>query len=305
MGGKQQITPFSLQTKSSDYIQMSVLPANPEKYAGYTLTFSVEEDRLKSLSGGARGISWGAGYAEIILEPPESVKKLMPEIIIQKKSDGNQITVYNDGSNKIMCEGKAFFVRELPRDIENLSLRTRTHSSGIICLVEGKVSNKNYLLALSLNTNSNEWEIMHEILAESIESTQSGIYSTDLLPTMLRHEKRCFFKPFCSSPEKVSFTPTVFHEYKSELIPYLFLESLAVKNEDATSYLDNSLEISFQDAIEFFGEFDEICSPPLGAYDVDVIAVYDSKKRISRPDIYKFEINNAKITNIVHLLTCY
>ncbi len=305
LNGAQYVTPFTLETKPSEYAQMSVLPSSPEKYASYTLTFSVEEDRLKDLSGGAKGISWGAGLSEIKLEPPYVQERLMPEIISQKKVNGSQITLYTDGSPKIMCEGRAFFVRELPRFLKDSSMRLRTHPNGLICAVEGKVEDKNYLLALSLSESTGEWEIMHELTADNIETTEKGVRCIDILPSMLRHEKRSFYKPFCQRCENISFTPTVYHEYKKELIPYLFLECISMGNVDAESYLDSSLGIGFEEASEFFGEFDTITSVPFGDYSEDVIAVFDSKKRIARPDLYKIESNNSKITNIIHLLTCY
>ena len=92
LDGKQYTTPFELETKPFFVGQMTVLPTSPEKYAGYSLCFTIEEDRLKSLSGGASGVSWGAGLGEIKLTPPIAQKSSMPEVITQKKVEQTQIT---------------------------------------------------------------------------------------------------------------------------------------------------------------------------------------------------------------------
>lgn len=301
--GIQYTTPFTIETKSCEHGQFAVLPSSPEEYSGYTLTYTIEEDRLKNLSGGANGISWGAGLGEIRLNPPLQDKRFMPEIISQKKLSGNQITLYTDGTPKIMCEGKAFFAYELPRSCSDLSLRVSS-SSGIICAVEGKINDKEYLLALTLNVD-NEWKIIHEITADTIETTDKGIFAKDVLPTMLRHERKAFFKPFVPTPSEITFVPTVIHEYKEELFPYLFLECVMTENADAENFLDTSLGIDFDGLKEFFGEFDTILSPPFGDYSLDVVALYNSKERLSKPNLYKIEVQNSKITNIIHLLTCY
>lgn len=303
INGKQYTTPFTLETKTSECGQFAVLPASPEEYSGYTLTYTVEEDRLKSLSGGANGVSWGAGLGEIKLSPPISEKRFLPEIISQKKALNNQITLYTDGAPKIMCEGGAFFAHELPRLATNLSLRISS-SNGVICAVEGVVKEKKYMLALTL-TPENEWKIIHEITADVIETTDKGVYAKEVLATMLRHEKKTFFKPFDSKPVETSFVPTMLHEYKEELIPYLFFECVMIENADAENLLDSSLQINLDGLKEFFGEFDTIVSPPFGDYSIDVIAVYNSKERLAKPNLYKIETQNHKITNIIHLLTCY
>ena len=116
--GNQYVTPFSLQTKTSSVGQMTILPVNPEDYSAYSLTFTIEEDRLRALSGGANAVSWGSGLCEIQLSPPHSQKNLLPEVIAQQKANNNQVTLYFDGTPKIMCEGYSFFVKDLPQNLK-------------------------------------------------------------------------------------------------------------------------------------------------------------------------------------------
>ena len=78
-----------------------------------------------------------------------------------------------------------------------------------------------------------------------------------------------------------------------------------MNNPDAQTYLDSSLEIDMNGLKEFFGEFDMVTAPPFGDYSVDVVALYDSKEHISKPNLYKIETNDGKVVNIIHLLTCY
>lgn len=301
LDGKQFTTPFDLETKPFFLGQMTVLPTNPEKYAGYSLCFTIEEDRLKSLSGGASGVSWGAGLGEIKLIPPITQKTTMPEVIRQKKVEQTQITVYSDGAPKVMCEGSSFFAKDLPYNLTDITLSLS--SDGNLCAIRGKQESKSYLLALSLFDS--EWKIMHEITADIIETTTSGVITKDILPTMLRHEKKCVYKPFNLSPTDTDFIPTINHEYVDELIPYLFLEEVSIGASDATNLLDNELSIDFDGVREFLGEFDYISTPPFSKYGLDVVAIYNSKERLSHPNLYKIESKNGKITNIIHLLTCY
>lgn len=299
--GKQYVTPFSLSTKPNYVGQLTVLPVNPDEYTAYSVSFTIEEDRLRSLSGGANGISWGAGLGEITLNPPRTQKNIIPEVISQQKSNGNQITLYYDGAPKIMCEGNSFFVKDLPPTLQNAKLKLS--ADGMLCAVTGNIQDKNYLLCIALDKG--EWKVMHEITADTIETTDKGVISKNILPTMLRHEKKCTYKPFDVKPEEISFIPTVSHQYIEPLLPYLFLECVAIGSPDAINMLDNSLNIDSDGLEEFFGEFDTICPPPFEGYETDVVAIYNSKERIARPDLYKIEIEKGKITNIIHVLTCY
>jgi hypothetical protein len=201
-----------------------------------------------------------------------------------------------------MCEGASFYACDLPDGFEGGSLKLS--KDGRMVAVEGKVGEKKYLLALSLSQD-NEWQTMHELVADEIETSEIGVSARDVLPSMLRHEKKCVYKPFSSAPIEEQFTPTIRHEYVSALIPYLFLECIVMKNPDADSMIDGSLSIDAKGVREFLGEFDSIVYPPFSEYGNDVVAIFNSKERIAKPDIYKFEVQNSKITNIIHLLTCY
>ena len=280
---------------------MTILPVNPEDYSAYSLTFTIEEDRLRALSGGANAVSWGSGLCEIQLSPPHSQKNLLPEVIAQQKANNNQVTLYFDGTPKIMCEGYSFFVKDLPQNLKNAKLKLS--NDGMLCAVTGNIENKEYLLSLALEDR--EWKLMHEIIGDSIETNPKGVETKEVLSTMLRHEKKCTYKPFEVNPKEIFFTPTVFHQYKEALIPYLFLECVMIGSSDAVNMLDESLNIDFDGIKEFFGEFDTIRDAPFDDYGIDVVALYNSKERISRPDLYKIECKNGKISNIIHLLTCY
>lgn len=300
--GKQYVTPFNLDLNSIYTGQLTVLPTSPETYSGYALTFTVEEDRLRSMSGGAKGVSWGAGFGEIHLTPPLARKTQSIEVLDQQSAGGSQVTLYTDGEYKLMCEGLSFFVKDLPNGLASPCLKLTL--DGKMCAVTGRVDSKNYLLALCLNSD-NEWKIMHEVISDFVETTEKGVITKDVLCSMLRHEKKCVYKPFDKTPCETAFTPTINHEYIDEVIPYLFLECVSMGCSDAVNLLDGDLSIDMDGLKEFFSSFDTITSPPFGDFGLDVIAIYDSKTSIAKPDLYKFEHKKGKITNIIHLLTCY
>ncbi len=300
--GRQKVTPFSIFSESECVIQLSILPVSPEKYQSYTLIIEIKNDTVHSLSGGAKATCWGNGACIITLFPPITQIKFTPQILAQKKVNHDLITLYDDGTKKVMCEGSSFYTFDLPDGITSLTMKAQDVRDGAILCIEGKVCEKDYLLALY--SNGTEWKIMHNLLADKISSTESGIKTVDLLPTMLRFERRAFYKAFSTTPEHTEFIPTVRHTYPDELIPYLFFESVFLGDDNAVNYLSDSLSHDLSALKEFIGDVDSVCFPEFGDYSLDVIALFNSEDKISHPDLYKIQVEKGKITNIIHLLTC-
>ena len=299
--GVQYETPVQFFIKDEGRVQISVLPAYPERFTSYTLIITTTNGRLSDLSGGARGVCWGQ-IVDVYLTPPIIQPHFTPEPIAQKRLTHDLVTLYDDGRKKLMLEGSSFFNFDLPENLSEPSLKTRETSRGTIVSVTGLVDDKEYLLALY--NQSNQWQIMHEIIADKIETTQTGVKAISTIPCMMRYEKREFYKPFSSSSVDCEYTPTIRHTYPNELIPYLFLEDVFLKNPNCISYLHPSIELNLDGLLEFFGDSDTASHPDFEEFGLDVVAVYSSKSRISRPDLYKFVVENNKIVNIIHLLTC-
>ena len=123
--GEQKESPCVLETLSNERIQLSVLPAYPEKYSSYTLIITVNRDKLCELSGGAKGISWGQGYCDINLTPPLTQIRFSPVVLGQKRLNRDLITLYDDGVKKIMCEGTSFYTFDLPNELEDIKFKVR------------------------------------------------------------------------------------------------------------------------------------------------------------------------------------
>ena len=298
--GVQYETPITLTIPQSGRVQISVLPAYPERFSSYTLILSAKNDRLIELSGGARAVSWGE-IVDVYLTPPIIQSHFTPEVIAQKRLSRDLVTLYDDGRKKLMLEGSSFFNFDLPENVTDLTLKAKEVDRGAIVSVMGKLEEKDYLLALLCN---GEWQIMHQLTADRIEITKTGVKTTDIIPSMLRYEKRCFYKPFSNEPEECTYTPTVRHTYPSVLVPYLFLEDVFFNSPNCLNYLHPSIGLNLDGIVEFFGEVDTATHPCFDEFDITTVAVYDSKSRISHPDLYKFELENDKIVNIIHLLTC-
>ncbi len=300
--GRQKETPAVLSTDTDDRLQLSILPAYPEKYLSYTLIIAIKNDKIVDISGGAKAICWGNGIAQITLVPPISQIRFTPKILAQKRMNNDLVTLYDDGRKKVMCEGSSFYTFDLPDDIEKLVFKAQDLGNCALISIEGKVLDKKYILALY--SNGHEWKIMHEIIASEIISTDKGVKTVDIIPSMLRFEKRAFYKAFIKEPETQEYIPTIRHTYPDELIPYLFFENVFLGNENATAYLDDSLPQNLDAIKEFIGEVDTVSFPALSGYDLDTIALYNGNLSISFPDLYKIQVEKGKIINIIHLLTC-
>ena len=299
--GVQYETPVQLFIKDEGRVQISVLPAYPERFSSYTLIITTADSRLCDLSGGARAVCWGS-VIDVHLLPPVVQSHFTPEPIAQKRLAHDLITLYDDGRKKLMLEGSSFFNFDLPENLTEPTLKARELSHGALVSVTGAVEDKEYLLALS--TQSNQWQIMHEIIADKIETTKTGVKASSIIPCMMRYEKREFYKPFSRKPVECDYIPTIRHTYPTELTPYLFLEDVFLKNEGALSYLHPSIGLDLDGLIEFFGDGDTAVHPDFDEFGLDCIAVYSSKSRICRPDLYRFVMEKDKIANIIHLLTC-
>lgn len=300
--GEQLSSPQTILTDYNERITLSVLPSSPEAYSSYTLVIDVKNDTIISLSGGAQAICWGDGYGEILLSPPATQVRFTPEILAQKKLPSDLVTLYDDGIKKVMCEGTSFYTFDLPQNVSNIKMKSREINSGAMVTVQAKVLDKDYLLALY--SDSKSWKIMHSLISDKITVTPDGVTTEDVLPTMLRHLKQARYTAFNPEPQEIKFVPTVRHTYPDSLIPYLFFESVFCQNAEAINYLDPSLSQDLSALREFIGDVDTVSFPECGDYALDTIALYNSKARITRPDLYKIVVEKGKIINIIHLLTC-
>lgn len=300
--GEQKECPFVLETLSNERIQLSVLPAYPEKYSSYTLIVTVVQDKLQELSGGAYGVSWGQGFADINLAPPLTQIRFSPVVLGQKRLNRDLVTLYDDGIKKIMCEGTSFYTFDLPNELENIKFKVRELVTGAMVCVEGNIGSKEYFLALY--SNEKEWKIMHELSADKITVQETGVQTATILPTMLKHEKRCFYKPFHAEPEKRTFTPTIKHDYPDELLPYLFFEGVFQDDESVLTLLDDTLPHDLSAIRDFIGLADSVTFPEYSEWDISTVALFDSSERIAHPNLYKIVVEKGKISNIIHLLTC-
>lgn len=299
--GVQYETPVQFSVNDDRRVQISVLPAYPERFSSYTLIVTTTNGRLTDLSGGARAVCWGS-EVDVYLNPPIVQSHFTPEPIFQKRLARDLVTLYDDGRKKLMLEGSSFFNFDLPENLSEPSLKARELTNGAVVSVTGLIDDKEYLLALS--SQLNQWQVMHEIIADKIETTKTGVKTSSIIPCMMRYEKREFYKPFSPNPVECDYTPTIRHVYPTELIPYLFLEDVFLKNINCLSYLHPSIGLDLDGLVEFFGESDTASHPDFEEFGLDVVAVYSSKARISRPDLYKFVLEKDKIVNIIHLLTC-
>ena len=299
--GVQYETPTMLSVFDTGRVQISVLPAYPERFSSYTLVIGIINSTLQEISGGAKAVCWGMGIVDVTLTPPIVQPHYTPDIISQKRLKKDLVTLYDDGRKKLMLEGSAFFNFDLPENLTNEVLKARDIDGGAMVSVKGRIDEKEYLLALLLQ--SSQWQIMHEVIADKVETTTTGVKTYDVVPSMMRYEIRDFYKPFCTTPTR-EYVPTIRQDYPSELLPYLFLEDVFLKNDNCISYLHPDIGLNMGGIIEFFGDVDTAVSPKIGDYSIDVIAVYNSKNRISRPDLYKFVVEKGKIVNIIHLLAC-
>ena len=300
--GNQYQTPVELTLNDTGRVLISVLPAYPERYGSYTLIITTDNGKMVDLSGGAKAICWGE-FVEINLTPPSVVAHFSPKPISQKRLSRDLITLYDDGRVKLMMEGTSFFNFDLPENLTDVTLKAKDTTDGAIASVKGRLDDKEYLLALY--SNSNEWKVMHELIGDKIEITDTGVKVESIIPSMLRYEKKEFYKAYDPNPVEYSYTPTIRHTYPSELIPYLFLEDVILKNENCLTYLDANLGLDMGGLIEFFDGIDCVVFPECFDYGLEVVATYNSNDRITYPDLYKFVVENDKIVNIIHLLTCH
>jgi hypothetical protein len=88
--------------------------------------------------------------------------------------------------------------------------------------------------------------------------------------------------------------------FKPRLLPYALLEAIMAGDiDEAQKILDNNLKA--EALKEFLGEIREICEPKYSLYGEDTLAVITGNGNLLEAAVYKFEIENNLITNIVEV----
>ena len=186
-----------------------------------------------------------------------------------------------------------------PKDINAPDIRLNQYGGKVVCAVTGQTESEQYLLILMI---SDRMELLYEDYAENIIFSQNNIKLTKELKDM---RGRKMTQTLAYNGAKYIEQSRVYecaydNTFKSRLLPYALLEAIMAGDiEDARKFLDKNLQA--EALREFFGEIKEICEPKYSDWGEDTLAVITKNDNLMEAAVYKFEIENNLVTNIIEL----
>jgi hypothetical protein len=163
------------------------------------------------------------------------------------------------------------------------------------CILNSKYD---YMLIISYD---NAFHILGSIIADNINVLQDRISAKTKYSNMSGTIKTVDFAINHGVLQVIgtSFENTLTQSYISELLPYLFMESIMIGDLiTAKNCLGENLKNDLQDIIDFMGKFTHICNHLGENTPLNQIKVFDCNEKIAKIKNFKFELFDGKITNI-------
>jgi len=297
--GRQYFRSFTYTSGYQETFPLVFFPTllNDFLYHSYSVEITVKDNKLFSLSHGARAVIRNKNNIEIFMTPEPAVPYHNPLILTQKEfthGDSHLITAYSEGNPVLICEsGKNFLPYKLPPLIKELNIRCQSTGSGGLILLQGKVNLKDYLLIVQY---TDEYQPICELTADNIKVTENGILCTTVYQDMLQRSVVNLINPLSDEPpatKNINYKYSA-HDYPPEMLPYLMLEAiLADCRDEYLSYLSPSFPEDYETVKNMLGEFDMIYDASL-----PVIGIYNSAEHIATVRYFNFNIRNNLIEKI-------
>lgn len=273
------------------------------KVIPYAVSIRIEDYELIIDSDLITIIKWGNDYElrfnNLIIDsymPPEA----MAQNTVYTPMGDITITVYKDTKTRIVAEGfNIFYIHTTIVDLTNAEIRMNQASDKIVVAITGNHNQSTYLLIMII---TDKCKIIYEDTADEISYNKNNITLRKSLYDMKGRiiNQTLAYNGTCYNEISHNYEYTYDHKYNGKLIPYALLEAIMANDiEDAKEYLDESLEVSALK--EFFGDIIEIAEPKYKDYDENCIAVITKYEKIFLTTIYRFIVENNKITNIIEI----
>lgn len=293
----------SYEYKENEEIIFEFLPFTEKgvKAVPYAASIRIEEGIPILDSDQIAAVKWKEDY-ELRFEPMIIESYIPPEALAQNAiydSSGDIVaTVYKDSRIRVSVEAPdIFYIHTVPCNIEEPQIRMNQTGNRTIIAVTGKYEEQSYLLIIMVTDTC---KVLYESVADKITYNQNSIQVTKSLKDMkgrLLRQTLSFNGTRYAETER-SYECAYDHKYKQELIPYAFLEGvMAGDYNDARTYLDKNLDS--EGITEFFGEIKEISEPKYADYGEGHIAVITRTGNMLTATVYKFDITDGLITNII------
>lgn len=255
--------------------------------------------------GSAQLIDWQNGAYDVIIEPQKYFEYAPPVPIAQNSTTYNGdeviVTIYKDTKTRAIfeCSGGVKTVEIPPLSSPKISFSET--KEGLLLVISG-TAQKQYVLVMLFDGGFRE---LLSVEADDVSFSYAGVIATEYLKDMLSRVKSTTYSfSGAAVKSKAEFSYLQDRVYPDELIPYLFLESLAAKDfERATACLAPDIRESPDVFLDYFKPFDEI-SPikhqnAQKISDLKKVALISySAEPIITPRVFDFTVKDGFITDI-------
>lgn len=241
----------------------------------------------------------------MIIEPQKYFEYAPPVPIAQNSTTYNGdeviVTIYKDTKTRAIfeCSGGVKTVEIPPLSSQKISFSET--KEGLLLVISG-TAKKQYVLVMLFDGGFRK---LLSVEADDVSFSYAGVIATEYLKDMLSRVKTTTYSfSGAAVKSKTEFSYLQDRVYPDELIPYLFLESLAAKDfERATACLTPDIKESPEVFLDYFKPFDEI-SPikhqnAQKISDLKKVALISySAEPIITPRVFDFTVKDGFITDI-------
>ena len=181
--------------------------------------------------GSAQLIDWQNGAYDVIIEPQKYFEYAPPVPIAQNSTtyNGDEIlvTIYKDTKTRAIfeCSGGVTTVEIPPLSSPKISFSET--KEGLLLVISG-TAQKQYVLVMLFDGG---FKKLLSVEADDVSFSYAGVIATEYLKDMLSRVKTTTYSfSGAAAKSKTEFSYLQDRVYPDELIPYLFLESLAAKD---------------------------------------------------------------------------
>ena len=255
--------------------------------------------------GAAQLIDWKNGAYDVIIEPQKYFEYSPPVPIAQNSTTYNGddilVTIYKDTKTRAIfeCSGGVTTI-EIP-SLSSPRISFSETKEGLLSVISGNTQ-KQYVLVVLFD---GAFKTLLSVEADDVSFSYAGVSATEYMKDMLSRVKTTTYSfSGASVKSKAEFSYLQDRVYPDELIPYLFLESLAAKDfEKATACLSPDIRESPEVFLDYFKPFDEISSikhqNTQKISDLKKVALISyTNEPIITPRVFDFSVKDGLITDI-------
>lgn len=241
-----------------------------------------------------------AGQGRYVLSFSPRLRNDGTVVVTQKEVHAGNVshlvTVCKKGGYLLVVEtADEIYELPLPVALSDLGVSAVAAGKGQLLKISAKAEDKDFIALLYY---AGDYSLLFDSIADRLSFDGSVVVCTENLggcngcvrTRRLRFEKGAFRET------EVGFVYKHCHDYPDELLPYVFFEKLAFKDDEgAQELLRRSLTVKA--VKEIVGDFDGVCDFSFLPYTPFVAGVY-SRAAYSRVRYYRFSVSDGLITDI-------